>query len=129
MEQIYNQLVGKEVNALYPNDWVQKEAFELKHLPGYGTFEKALMQCVEEKLRPVWANLIMEMDLNDNLLLFDANGHDDHQVKLWLNFLEVTSVPKDLINITAAIENSTFPFGQRVILMVDNIIKEDISGK
>jgi len=110
------------------NNWVPREAVEMKHLPGYGTFNEALVQCVEEKVKPIWADLIIEMDLNHNLLLVDDVGNDgdgDHVLELWLNFLEVAcSSSADVTNMTANIGECTFPFSQHVILMVDSIISQ-----
>lgn len=136
LKQIHAQLAAEEQHVLATsttskvNDWVPKEALEMKHLPSYGTFDEALVQCVEEKLKPTWANLIMETDLNHNLLLvYDAiESGDDHQLDLWLSCLEVAcSSSTDVANMVARIGKCTFPFSQHVIMMVDSIISESSS--
>ena len=106
-------------------NWVPQEAVELKYLPGYGTFDEALVRCVEEKVKPIWADLIFEMDFNQNLLLIDNN---DYFLDLWLNFLEVVcSSSKEVSSMTASIGQCNFPFAQHIILMVDDIVKESIN--
>jgi len=131
LKQIHTRLLCKEEPSGHAigsfnkqKNWVPQEAVELKYLPGYGTFDEALVQCVEEKVKPIWSDLIFEMDLNQNLLLIEDN---DHFLDLWLEFLEAvvsSSSLNDVTNMPVSIGRCTFPFSQHIILMVDEIISE-----
>jgi len=128
LKQIHSRLLAKEQDGHVLSrvrNWVPQEAVELKYLPGYGTFDEALVQCVEEKVKPIWADLIFEMDLNQNLLLIDDNNYF---LDLWLNFLEVVcSSSKEVSSMAACIDRCKFPFSQHIIVMVDDIVKESSS--
>lgn len=97
---------------------------QLKHLPGYSTFNEALIQCLEEKLKPIWANLIIEIDVNNNLLLVDAISDGEYyQHELWLKIAEIAcSSSINVTNMSANIGSCTFPFSEHVILMVEDNI-------
>ena len=131
LKQIHIRLVDKESNKA--NNWVPLEAMELRYRGGYGTFDEALVHCVEEKLKPIWAKLIMEMDLNDNLLLLNVSGRtEEYRLELWFNFAELACSLSSLVTeMTARIDRCTFPFSQYTIPVVDSIIREssNILGK
>ena len=127
MQQIHHRLVLQEENYANQNanqnilNWVPKEAAELKYLPGYGTFSEALVCCVEEKVEPILAQLISEMDLNNNLMLIEGH-HFEFFIDVWLGLFKFfCPKPYDL---PKSIPKCEFPFSQQIMYFIDGLIDE-----
>ena len=106
-------------------NWVPKEAAELRYLPGYGTFSEALVCCVEEKVKPILAQLISEMDLNNNLMLIEG-PHFEFYKDIWLDLFKFFC-PKPL-DFSKCISKCNFPFSQPMMHFIDGLIDEIHSG-
>ena len=129
LQQIHQRLLAEEdklanqnSNQNLPN-WVPKEAAELKYLPGYGTFSEALVCCVEEKVKPIFGDLILEMDFNNNLMLIVKDS--SYFMDMWLSlFKYFCSKPYNWSTITNPIGKCYFPFSQQMMTLLDTFIDE-----
>ena len=127
MQQIHQRLLAQEENYANQNanrqmlGWVSKEAAELRYLPGYGTFSEALVCCVEEKVKPILAQLISEMDLNNNLMLIEES-RSQFYIDVWLDLFKFfCPIP---FKCAKAIPECNFPFSQQIMHFIDGLIDE-----
>ena len=110
------------------SNWVPQEAVELRYIPNYGTFSEALVRCVEEKVCPILGDLVYELDFNNNLMLI---ANSVQFIDLWLNLFEalVCTPSRNDVNddskFPKRIENCQFPFSQHIMVIMDDMIKEN----
>lgn len=110
-----------------PSNWIQDEAVQQRHLQDYGTFRKALIRCVEDRLTSILSKLLIQADVNNNLMLLKDTKYGDLWVKLFgavvSDFQETTLIDGEKKNL----QESKFPFSQQVSKMVNNAIKEQVN--
>ena len=110
-----------------PRNWIQDEAVQQRHLQDYGTFRKALIRCVEDRLTSILSKLLIQADVNNNLMLLKDTKYGDLWVKLFgavvSDFQETTLIDGEKKNL----QESKFPFSQQVSKMVNNAIKEQVN--
>lgn len=134
LSQIHENLVigEQKIIEMFPekvNNWVPVEAKELKYTPGYGTFGEALVRCVEEKVSPILAELIMQIDLNNNLMILrTAPSYSE----LWMTlFKSVGFTNNESLGIhdTGVTYSATFPFSHNLILMIEESLDKQSIGQ
>nr|XP_022293483.1 E3 ubiquitin-protein ligase rnf213-alpha-like isoform X1 [Crassostrea virginica] len=74
--------------------WLYAEATKRECLNRAGTFRKARNQCIIEKLSPILAGLIAQVDTNSNLDLLIQKEPNSWEYKLWLEIINNPSATR-----------------------------------
>lgn len=128
---MHKHLLAKESQVLpeHARGWVMREASEQRYIPSYGTFRASLALCVEEKIVPVWRQLLSLMDENDNLMVLHRNFDRYHG--LWVDlFRTFCRTQEHLDNPIEAVQvrgDVVFPFSKRIVSMLDSLIENHVS--
>ena len=104
----------------FGNNWVSNEAKSLNYTSEYGTFQKALQRYVEDKIIPVLANIIKQMDINDNLLILEKSPSYQN---IWLNLFQIFGAMDRHVDKKFSF-SSTFPFSYKIMLHFENLMEQ-----
>ena len=110
----------------YVSNWVQHEAIEQKYQPAYGTFRQALFCYAEDRIVPVLASILFNIDSFGNLGLL---CREPEYTELWLNlFSKVTLISKKVsIKFSNPLFLCKFPFSDRIFREIEDALKNYIS--
>ena len=107
------------------NNWIKNEAKDHNHLPNYGTFRQALIQCAKEKITPLIAQLLLRINQYGNLILLQNEAYRE----LWLKLFHMFHLEELQVDNTNRLSNwiSKFPFFYEIFMQTENILKTHIT--
>lgn len=108
------------------NNWIIEEAKGLRYTRDYGTFNKALLRCVEERILPILVKLILQLDANNNLMILHKSpSYKSLWISLLGSYFPVTADGKEL---SASSYDATFPFSFGIINDVEEKWNQSQNG-
>ncbi|XP_071112725.1 E3 ubiquitin-protein ligase rnf213-alpha-like isoform X2 [Haliotis cracherodii] len=81
--------------GILPTNWLSKEAARPENVRKAGTFRRAAIQCLENKMTPVLARVLAFLDTSRNLDFMHAPDVAPWTKRLWLALLNNTTVCHD----------------------------------